>query len=123
MKLIKKFSLALLMLFFSAQPVWAEKCTNPNDIPTSIGCIPTDPQRLVVNYILANAIKIAGGVAFLLFLWGGFTLLTSSGNPEKLNNGKEIIVSALSGLLFIIFSVYLLRVIGYDILQIPGFEE
>ena len=64
---------------------------------------------------------LAGGIAFLLILFGGFQILTSAGNPEKLNEGRELVSSAVAGLLLIIFSVFLLRLIGYDILRIPGF--
>jgi len=33
-----------------------------------------------------------------------------------------MITSAIAGLLLIIFSVFILRLIGYDILKIPGFD-
>ena len=61
---------------------------------------------------------MGSGLAFLLSLWGGVTLILGAGNPEKMNEGKEIITSAVSGLLFIIFSVVLLRIIGVNILGI-----
>jgi len=89
---------------------------------TALGCIPLDPA-LFVSWLLAAAIKIGGGIAFLLMLWGGFQVMTSSGNPEQLNKGKNIITAAISGLLFIIFSMLLLKIIGVDILKLPGFQE
>ncbi len=88
---------------------------------TALGCIPTDPAAFVA-WVLALAIKIGGGIAFLLMLAGGFTIMTSAGNPEQLNKGKSMITSAVSGLLFIIFSVLLLKIIGIDILGLPGLK-
>lgn len=88
---------------------------------TALGCIATDPQGFV-SWLLGAVIGIAGGIVFLLILYGGFQILTSTGDPEKLTNGKEIIVSAIAGLLMIIFSVLLLKIIGVDILKIPGFS-
>ena len=111
-----KKSLLVLLVLLLKPPLVLAQCIN-----TGLGCIPTDPEKLVVDFILKNAVGIGGGLAFLLFLGGGFTLLTSAGDPEKINKGKEVITAAISGLLFIIFSVYLLKVIGYDILQIPDF--
>lgn len=85
---------------------------------TALGCISTDPQGFVA-WLLEKVIGIAGGIVFLLILYGGFQILTSTGDPEKLTNGKEIIVSAIAGLLMIVFSVLLLKIIGVDILKIP----
>lgn len=92
-----------------------------NQVNTAIGCIPTDPS-LFIGKFLGLGIGIAGGIAFLLILFGGFQILTSAGNPEQLNAGRELVGSAVTGLLLIIFSVFLLRLIGYDILRIPGFK-
>lgn len=90
---------------------------------TAIGCITTSDPQAFIAWLLGTAIGIAGGIAFLLMLWGGFQIITSTGDPEKLNKGKEILTSAIIGLVVIIFSVFLLKLIGVDILQLPGFEK
>ena len=90
------------------------------EIDTAIGCIPTN-FTLLFDKFFKLGIGIAGGTAFLLILFGGFQILTSSGNPEQLAAGRELVTSAITGLLMIIFSVFLLQVIGVDILGIPGF--
>ena len=87
---------------------------------TALGCIPTDPSKFI-GQILGIAVGIGGGIAFLLVLFGGFQILMSAGNPEKLNAGKELVTSAITGLLIIIFSLFILRLIGFNILGIPGF--
>lgn len=101
-----------------------DKCTQcVNDhlgIWTAIGCIPATQSGLFEK-IFTLGLSIAGGIAFLLILFGGFQILASAGNPEQLNAGRELVSSAVAGLLLIIFSVFLLRLVGYDILRIPGF--
>lgn len=97
-------------------------CVTKGSAYTAIGCIPTDIASLFKTYLSPIGLGIAGGIAFLLILFGGFTILTSAGNPESLAKGKEMITSAIAGLLLIIFSVFILRLIGVDILQIPGFK-
>jgi len=82
---------------------------------TALGCLPSDPKELVI-WVLGGVIGIGGGIAFLLMLFGGFQVLTSAGDPERLNSGKDVIGSALTGLLLIIFSLFILRLIGVDIL-------
>jgi len=87
---------------------------------TAIGCLPTESGEFITKLLQAGS-GIAGGIAFLLIVIGGFQIITSMGNPEKLNEGKELITAAIVGLLFIVFSIFLLRLIGVDILGIPGF--
>ncbi len=97
--------------------------SNPNDyfegIETVLGCVPTQ-STIFIRWFLNKAISIGGGIAFLIMIWGAFQVMTSSGDPEKLQEGKNILVSAGAGLLFIIFSVFILELIGYRILKIPG---
>jgi hypothetical protein len=63
---------------------------------------------------------LAGGFALLLLLYGSFLLATSAGNPDQVQKAQDVIGSAVTGLLFIVFSVVILRIIGVDILGIPG---
>jgi len=46
---------------------------------------------------------------------------SSQGNPEKLKKAQEMITSCIMGLMLIIFSVFILKLIGVNILKIPGF--
>lgn len=99
-----------------------EKCVGNDNAAawTAFGCIHTDPSKFI-GEILRVGIGMGGGIAFLLILFGGFQILTSAGNPEQLNGGRELVGSAITGLLFIIFSIFLLRLIGFNIFGIPGF--
>jgi hypothetical protein len=91
-------------------------------VSTAIGCIDTGNPADLVNKVLSIGVGIGGGVAFLLILIGGFQILTSAGNPEQLAAGRETVTSAIVGLLLIIFSIFILRLIGVNILAIPGFR-
>jgi len=95
----------------------------PNEVCTALGCIPFNPPINFVAWILARAIGIGGGITFLLIIFGAIKVLTSAGNPENVKAGQEMITSALMGLLFIIFSLFLLELIGVKILNIPGFVK
>ncbi|MEW6609975.1 MAG: hypothetical protein AB1414_21440, partial [bacterium] len=53
---------------------------------TALGCIDVSPQGFI-SWLLQKVIGIAGGIAFLLILYGGFQILTSTGDPEKLASG------------------------------------
>lgn len=95
---------------------------NPNPgIPTAIGCIHTNPAELTKD-LLKFLIGIGGGLAFLMMLFGAFQMITSGGNPETLAAGRSRLTSAIIGLLFVIFSILLLQIIGVGILNLPGFK-
>ncbi len=97
-------------------------CDNCSEgICTAIGCIDVSSAEGFVSSLLKLAVGIGGGIAFLLIIFGVFQILTSTGNPEKIQAGQQLITSAIAGLLLIIFSLFLLELIGVKILKIPGF--
>jgi membrane-bound ClpP family serine protease len=89
---------------------------------TAVGCIPQDPASAIESLVKIG-LGIAGGVVLIMIIVGAFMLSASQGDPNKVGEAKEIITSAIIGLIFIIFSVTLLQFIGVEILHIPGFGE
>ncbi len=85
-------------------------------VQTAIGCIPINVLDRLTSFFLVWLLGIGGGFTFFMFLLAGFKILTSSGEPAKLTEGKSLLTSAVSGLILIIFSIFLLRVIGVNIL-------
>jgi hypothetical protein len=121
-KTLASFILALFLLF-SPTIVHAQVLGGPcqaKELNTAIGCIPIDSQTALFGFILGWSIGIAGGIAFILILIAGFQITTSAGDPKKLQAGQELLTSAISGILLLIFSVIVLKFIGVNILQIPG---
>ncbi|MFH1547400.1 MAG: hypothetical protein ABIC57_02850 [bacterium] len=91
--------------------------TGAAGIQTAIGCLPvTMPE--IVSELLRMATMIGGMVAVGMLAAGGFGLMTSSGDPEKLMNAKETINNALMGLALIVLSVFILELVGVEILGI-----
>lgn len=97
-------------------------CIDQNGIWTAVGCIPTDSVPMLQTLIRIGLL-IAGGFTLLIILAGAFMLSISQGDPKKTSEAKEMITSAIIGLIFIIFSVAVLEFIGAQILQIPRFGE
>lgn len=94
--------------------------TGTEGIWTAIGCIKRDPTTIVQN-LLKVGLGMGGGVALLMILAAGFLFSISQGDPKRTGEAKELITAAITGLLFIIFSVVILQFIGYTVLKIPGF--
>ena len=108
----------------ATQPTQQKACqdcvTTIGGVYTALGCLPTSPEAFTGS-VLTLALGLGGGLALLLMLYGSFLVSTSAGNPEQSQKGKEVVTGAIMGLLFIIFSVVLLKLIGIDILHLPGF--
>lgn len=125
-KIFLTFLITLSILIVNSQNIQAftpPTCTGPNGttgIDTAIGCIPVDNTNEFASFVLRWAVGIGGGVSFLLIVYGGFLITTSQGNPERLKGGQDILNGAIMGLIMLVFSVFLLKIIGIDILQLPG---
>ncbi len=91
-------------------------------VKTGIGIdIGTSPREFVKS-IFSLILGISGGIALLLIIYSGYMLMVSRAKPEALQAAQDQLIAAVVGLVFIIFSLVVLQVIGVDILKIPGFN-
>ena len=90
----------------------------PNVIKTPLGDIPTTPAGFAAAFVTL-AVGVSGGVAFLLMIYGSFRFMFAAGNPESVQQGREIITAAILGLIVVVFAVFILRLIGISILGLP----
>lgn len=70
-------------------------CRNVNDL-----------LQLLIN-IGKIAFSLIGTAAFLMFIYGGFTIILSTGNAEQVKKGKSILLAAVTGMI-IAFGAYVL---------------
>ena len=94
-------------------------CANKGGYLSAIGCIPLQTNSLLAVFLLKIGIGLAGILALLCIIYGAITLQISQGNPEKVKKAKEMVMACVMGLLMVIFSVFILRVVGVNILKIP----
>lgn len=96
-------------------------CRDKKSIDSAIGCIPIQNAPLYA-FLIRWGVGIAGGVAFLLIIIASIIITTSTGDPKRLQAGRELLTSAVIGLIIIIFTVFILRLLGVNILNIPIFS-
>jgi hypothetical protein len=102
-----------------------KQCITPRrqkGIRTEIGCLPQDPAGFATEYY-TYGLSLIGGLSLLFIIVGGYIVMTSQGNPMRLNNGKSYIFYAIFGLLLAIFGFVFMEVIIIDILRLPGFAR
>jgi len=90
---------------------------------TAIGCIPNSLSLFIKERVFGWGVGLAGIISLFCIIYAAFQIQTSSGNAEKVKKAQELLTSCIMGLMLIIFSVFILRLIGVDILKIPGFSK
>ena len=81
------------------------------------------PTLKCLEVVFGNILFMASAfivlTLFIMFIVGAFNYLTSFGNAERIKKAQEMLTSCIIGLMLIIFSVFILRLIGVNILKIP----
>ena len=90
-------------------------------ISTAIGDVNVKSPVGFITRLFSIVLSLAGLGAMILIIFSGYRLLISRGDKEKIQGARETITSAIVGLLFIIFALVILSVIGSSVLKIPGF--
>lgn len=115
------FVIFLSFLFNFVNVAHAQTCLGGNGIDTAIGCIPINDTNDFMGWVLGWSVGVGSGIAFLLIVYSSFIVMTSQGDPSRLKSGQELLTSAISGLIMLIFSVFILKFIGVDILGLNSF--
>lgn len=76
------------------------KLINPLPVDDVIG--------LIVN-ILQYSLALVDVFALLMFIYGGFVMMTSRGNPEKVKRAKDTLIWTVIGILVITFSYSVIK--------------
>ncbi|MFA4827353.1 MAG: hypothetical protein WC596_03865 [Candidatus Shapirobacteria bacterium] len=119
------FSLTKISL---ATSTFCDASGNPSGAPdlnfprvyTALGCVPVQMKDFML-WLLPKLFGITGGIALLLMIYGFIQMSMSKGDPKVVQGAKETVTSAITGLVICIGSLFLLSLIGRDILKIPGF--
>jgi len=96
-------------------------CEKEGKIWTGIGCLPTDVSGIVKSLFTLFS-GLMGGLVFFCLVSNGLKIMTSSGNPEALKKAQEAITACLVGFAVLVLSVLFLRIVGVDILSLPGWS-
>ena len=83
-------------------------------IPSGSGSgLPNDTSiSTFIIRIINIALTVAGLIAVLFLIVGGFRYITSAGNEETAEQAKKIITNSIIGIVVIILSFVIVRVIG-----------
>lgn len=66
----------------------------------------------LIGKIIKIAIPVAVVSAFILLSYGGYLMISSQGNPDKIQEARSIITNAIIGLLVVMLSLGILVIIS-----------
>jgi hypothetical protein len=98
-------------------PVSGEGSSGSIVLPNPLGDIYTLP--VLVGHIIRALLGIVGSLALVVFIYGGFVWMSSVGNGDRVDKGKNILAWAVIGLA-VIFSAYALVRFVFEGLGITG---
>lgn len=128
MKQIKSLLIALAVAFFAVAPSIAlAQAGVPAPAAPAEAPVLVDPLNLntdapiedLVSRVIKAFLGIVGIIALVLFLYGGILWLTSAGNSSKVEEGRNVFVWAVLGLV-VIFSSYVIVNFVFDRLTATG---
>ncbi len=70
-----------------------------------------DNVQLLLSKIISWFLGIIGVLALLAFLYGGFSYITSFGDDKKMGAAKQVIISAIIGLIIVTGSYVILKTV------------
>ncbi len=121
----KKILLIIFVLFLNlllVSPVSAAANTGTNYVPL-INVPGVNADAGVLTYLsgLYNfLISVVGILAMAVIIYGGMRYLTSAGNPSSVEEAKDAITSAVTGLILALVSWLILSTINPDILVLKS---
>ncbi len=113
-KLIILFSFVLIFLFYFVF-AFAQERELEVKYPEIGGLKPKTVKEGLpdyVRYIFTFGVVLIGLVVFTALIWGGIIYLTSAGNPVKLKEGKDRVISAFLGAIILLSSYIILTTIN-----------
>jgi hypothetical protein len=81
-----------------------------NELCNPLAGVANTPQELI-GRVINQLMGVVGSIALLMFVYGGLIWMTSSGNPEKVKEGRGILIWSAIGLAVIFFSYGLVRLV------------
>jgi len=117
LKFNKKIISGIILISFLAMPTICSALDLNLEYPEFGGFDLNDDQDIneIVAWLYYFIVSISGFAAFAMLVRGGFMWLSSAGNPSVLSEAKDIISSAILGLIIVLASFLILQVINPEL--------
>lgn len=88
---------------------------------TALGDIDVSKPENFITTVFTFILGIGGAATLILLIYAGYVFMTSRGDKQKIQGARETIISAITGLIFIVLAIAILGFLGATLFDIPGF--
>ena len=85
-------------------------------INSAIGCIPIEDVNETTAFFVRWALGIGGGIALFLIATSAIKIMTTKGDPKRLQDARDTLSSAIAGIVLIVLSVFFIRFLSETLL-------
>ena len=89
------------------------------DTASDSDCVAKAGAASFANFFLNFFTTIIGGISFLAMIIGGSKVMLARGDTDAIREGKRYVYGAILGLIVVVSSVLIVKIIGGSLLQIP----
>lgn len=106
-------------------------CTSPAECPptlscfngttgieTALGCLPMSTGLDTIEALLFWSVSLSGALAVVLIIYAAYTMITSSGDPKKVQAAQEVATAVIGGVIFIALVLVIVNWIGASLLNL-----
>lgn len=100
------------VLVFAPLLVGAASLSSSFTCPPGMNCNAGTNVNSLIQTVIQWMLTIAFGIAVLFLIIGGFWYVTSAGNEETAEKGKNTVVNALIGIIIIVLAYVIVSVVA-----------
>jgi len=106
---------------YARQFIGCLACANYGGFNSALGCMPMNSvERFLAEGVLGFGITLAAAASIFCIIYGAIQFQLSAGESAKVQKAQKLITQCIVGLLIILFSVFILRFVGVNLLRIYG---
>jgi hypothetical protein len=87
-------------------------------INSAIGCIPYTDVSETAQFLIRWSLGVGGGLALFLVALSGIRIATTKGDEKRLQDARDMLSSAIAGIVLIVLSIFVIRFITETLLQL-----
>lgn len=87
-------------------------------VNSAIGCVPYMDVNQLTAFFIRWSLGVGGGIALFLISISAIKMMTTKGDPKRLQDARDSFSAGVAGIIFLLLSIFLIRFASETLLQI-----